>query len=344
VEALTPVQLEPLSHALPGHVLCGYNHIEACASIPSQGHYRAYATPAVQGRSRYCTFLLHKIKMFLLTRFAQPLHVAIKTNRVDVVELLLQAGASQFLTRDASGSTPLHIAVANNYVKITKMLVAAGPAEALALEDAVGNTPLETATRQAFLAKLDVVCGNFNAPHDLALNYNQQPFDVEKQEKELALLRTTINDLLREGRLTNGTKLMKELVAFADHLETKLTKEKAAADEKKKTEEDSKIKASEGVSTVVRDSGTPSEVLKVLSDGLAVRPSLRHLVHLSDVHESVNKSLDVYNKRQKEKAKEAQGGTKNDDGLPEEEEVATSALASWYCTTYKSYRQQSCKY
>jgi hypothetical protein len=275
----------------------------------------------------------------------QPLHVAVKANRPDLVKLLLEGGASQFLIRDANGSTPLHIAVKDNRANITKLLAAAGPVEALTLEDAVGNTPVETATRQAFLAKLDAVCSHFRCPEDLRPNYNRRPFDVVKQEKELAVLRTTIDDLLREGRLTNGTKLMKELVAFADRLERRLFEEKAAEEEKqKRSDEENKMRTAEEMFTAPSDSGTPSDILKVLADELAVRPTLRHLVHLNDVHDSVNKSLDQYNKEQREKKNEVvtrrslrrHRHSVDEGGIPDEKEVITSQLTSFYDAAYEA--------
>ena len=212
--------------------------------------------------------------------------------------------------------------------KITKMLAEASPVEALTLEDGVGNTPVETATRQAFLEKLEIVCGNFRQPSELRPNYNQRPFDIEKQEKELPLLHSTIDDLLREGRLTRGTKLTKELLSFADRLEAKLAKEKALAEEQKKKEDIEKVKDEQESFAPARDSGTPSEVLKILLEELAKRPTLRHLVHLSDVHESVKRSLDKFNK-DKKNTKQVNKPA-DDDGLPEEEEVDTSYYTGCY--------------
>ena len=232
------------------------------------------------------------------------------------------------MVREADGSTPLHLAVKSNYPTLTKLLADAGPAEALMVEDGVGNTPLEYATRQAFLIKMDAACGAFKTPQDLNLNWHQRPFNLEKQEAELPRLRTTIELLLREGRLKNGTKLARELAAFADRLEAKIAKEKAAAEAKQKEVED-KSRPSNNFSPP-RDSGDPSETLKVLSEAIAARPALRHLIHLSDVHKSVTKSLEQY--KQTTKSLEV----KDDDGIPDEEEVTVSSLSQSYETLYKA--------
>ena len=231
------------------------------------------------------------------------------------------------MIREASGSTPLHLAVKGNYPKLTKLLAKAGPAEALMLEDGVGSTPLEYATRQAFLTKMDTACGFFRAPQELNLNYHQRPFDPEKQEAELSRLRATTEQLLREGRLKNGTKLAKKLAVFADRLEVKIAKERATIEAKQKEEED-KFASSSNFSPP-KDSGNPSETLKVLSEAIAARPALRHLIHLSDVHHSVTKSLEQY--KQTKKSLEV----KDDDGIPDEEEATVSSLSQSYETPYK---------
>jgi hypothetical protein len=67
----------------------------------------------------------------------------------------------------------------------------------------------------------------------------------------------------------------------------------------------SRTKTVEETFIAPRDSGTSCDILKILTGELAVWPILRHLVHLSDVYESVNKSLDLYSEEQQEKTKEA---------------------------------------
>lgn len=208
--------------------------------------------------------------------------------------------------------------------KIVKVLAESGPVEALTLEDGVGNTPLEVVKRQAFLAKLDVACSSFKVPPNLSINYNTNPFNIAKQEAELAKFKSTIDVLLHEGRLTNGTKLTKELLAFAEHLELKIAKEKAIEDAKKSQEKDKTEKDSDDFKAEI-DTGTASEVLKVLSDAITARPSLRHLVHLSDVHESVTKSLEQFKQNQNIRALQ-NVRVHDDEGLSEEKPDEESLL------------------
>lgn len=257
-----------------------------------------------------------------------PLHIAVKKNRIDLVELLLEAGASTFLMREAGGSTPLHLAVKNKFAKITKLLAEAGPAEALVQEDGVGNTPREYAARQAFLEKLNAACGQFRAPQDFNLNYQHQPFDLAKQEAELPRLRDTLDRLRRDGRLAPGTTLAKELAAFADRLEACIAKERAAADAKKANEDKDKDKAATAAFSPPRDSADASATLKVLDDAIAAiaaRPALRRLIHVSDVHRSVEKSMDQF-----QQTKEAITVQPDDEGIPEEREITTSRLTAGY--------------
>ena len=254
--------------------------------------------------------------------------------RTDIVKLFLEAGASQFFVRDAEGYTPLQLAVKTNRPAIAALLAEAGPAEALTLEDGVGNTPREVAARQAFLAQLDVACGNFPAPQNLQLNYNTRPFaDLAARELELPRLRATIDALLHEGRLAAGTKLTKELITFADRLEAKIALEKKREAEQESMEE-SKAKNDVGTKVETDIGGTASEVLEVLNKALDARPALRQLVHLSDVHESVTKSLEQFGKKQKDHQKFRRDA--EDDGLPEEPEVIESALTQGWDSLVQS--------
>lgn len=246
--------------------------------------------------------------------------------RIDLVELLLEAGASSFLVREAGGSTPLHLAVKSKFPKITKLLAEAGPAEALTLEDGVGNTPFEYAARQVFLEKMNAACGSFPAPQELQLNYHKRPFDLAKQTAELPRLRATIERLRRDGRLSAGTKLAKELTAFADRLEAKIAKARDAEETKRK-EEEAKAKTPDEKFAPPKDSCDASETLKVLTEALAARPALRQLIHVSDVHLSVTKSMEQYQQTQKVV------NYKDDDGMPEEKEATTSRLSSSYDLT-----------
>lgn len=273
----------------------------------------------------------------------QPLHIAVKKGRLDLVQVLVEGGASQYLVRNSGGSTPLHIAAKEDRPQIVKLLAESGPEEALTLEDGVGNTALETAARRAFIEKLDVACGNFRVPGQLQPNFHKKPFDLQKQEAQLPLFRATIDMLLRDGKLTAGTKLTKELLAFADRLEARIARERFAVEAKKQKEREEKgeVKAGEEGFTAEMDKGTASDVIKVLTEVLAARPTTRHLVHLADVHESVKKSLEKFSKSTEKQTKQ----TADDEGLPEDEELpTTSALTQGYDNSAQALQNQSYVY
>lgn len=233
------------------------------------------------------------------------------------------------------------MAVKKSRPKLTKILAEAGPAEALTLEDGVGNTPFEYAARQAFLARLNAACGGFMPPADLNLNYQKKPFDLPKQEAELPRLRAAIDQLLREGRLNNGTKLTKELVAFADRLEAKIAKEKAAAEAKEKEQGAGPNPNTFDNNAFVKQKDNEDiwETLKVLKEVIEARPTLRQLIQLSDVHQSVTMSLQEY-----QHISSVKENKQDDDGIPEEKEVTTSRLSQAYDTTYASFDGHSALY
>lgn len=206
---------------------------------------------------------------------------------MDLVELLINAGASQYLVRDARGSIPLHIATKEGRRNITRLLAHSGPAEALSLEDGVGNTAVEIASRRAFLAKLSLACGPITTPQigwSWSIPYNQKPFNVAKHEAELPLFRFTLQTLVAEGQLTEGTKLASHLFSFADHIESRIVQQKEAEAVKAK-------KASKVAFMVTRDTGTASEVLKIVLTASAAQPTRRHLVPLCHIHETVETIL-----------------------------------------------------
>ena len=176
-----------------------------------------------------------------------------------------------------------------------------------------------------FLEKLNAACGQFRAPQEFNLNYQKQPFDLAKQEAELPRLRETLDRLRRDGRLAPGTTLAKELAAFADRLEARITKARAAADAKKADQDKDQDKTATPSFNPPRDTADTSATLKVLEDAIAARPTLRQLIHVSDVHRSVEKSMDKF-----QQTKEAVAPLADDDGIPEEREVTTSRLTAGY--------------
>ena len=234
-------------------------------------------------------------EVILLTRYClQPLMVAVKRGYTETTRAILEFGVSPavFLIKDADGSTPLHITVQNNNTALAEILIQYGPAEQHYIENSVGQTPLEIAG----LKFLPRVTGSKEAPRPTEPQANvasqvynlkrTAPFDVEKQKVEIPKLRATLNMLVTDSRLVPGTKLATELFAFADRMEEKLAIETARRkDVEKDVKEDGKV------DPPVALGGTTAGTYVVLRDAVAARPGPRHLVHLVDVHRSVQRSL-----------------------------------------------------
>ena len=73
------------------------------------------------------------------------LHVACATGRTQLVQILLDAGASVNVTT-TDGRTPLHLATSNGWVKIVKLLLNCGNCDINA-KDSIGDTPLHLVAR-----------------------------------------------------------------------------------------------------------------------------------------------------------------------------------------------------
>ena len=195
-----------------------------------------------------------------------------------------------FLRKDADGSIPLHIAVQNTNSALVDVLLRYGPTEQLYTENSVGQTPLDTAS----LKFIPRVTGSVWVPVPSVPQVNvanqvnnlktTAPFDVEKQKEEIPKLRATLDLLLADGRLVNGTKLATELLAFANRMEEKLAAEIAKKDAVKNDVE--KDEVDHGASL-----DTPASTYVLLRDATAARPGGRQLAHLADVQQYVQRSL-----------------------------------------------------
>ncbi len=201
-----------------------------------------------------------------------------------------------FLCKDADGSTPLDIAVQKTNTVLAELLLQYGPTEQLYTENSVGQTPLELAG----LKFLPRVMGSIAAPrpdapdvyvssqvHSL-MGKRTAPFDVERQKVEIPKLRATLDALVADGRLVNGTKLATELFAFAGHMEEKLAIEVAGKDAAKN---DSGVEEDDLDVDHLASHGTTAGMYTLLRDATAVRPGHRQLVHLADVQRFVQRSL-----------------------------------------------------
>ncbi|KAF9817272.1 hypothetical protein IEO21_03532 [Rhodonia placenta] len=233
-----------------------------------------------------------------------PLALAVKRDQIDAVRILVGAKASPYLLRDVYGMIPLHVAIKGGRPKLTQLLIDAGPVEALYTEDSVGSTPLELAevrglrvvTHEGFPFRVAIpgAC-DFDAHQQLM----RPTFNLAIQEREVARLRTIVDELLKESHLTAGTKLAIELQAFADRMGAKLAKARTEEDVQQEVEnaqkavegETSPDKRTSEVENVPNNLETLEVVRRAIVARAAVQPRL--LVHVLDVHNSVKKSLEV---------------------------------------------------
>jgi len=227
--------------------------------------------------------------------------VAVKGGHTMTTRAILDFGINPtiFLRKDADGSTPLDIAVQKTNTVLAELLLQYGPTEQLYTENSVGQTPLELAGLK-FLPRV-MGSNSIAAPRPDApdvrvsnqvyslMNKRTAPFDVEIQKVEIPKLRATLDALVADGRLVNGTKLASELFAFAGRMEEKLAIEVARKDAAKK---DSGVKEDDDLDVDdLASHGTTAGMYTLLRDATAVRLGHRQLVHLADVQRFVQRSL-----------------------------------------------------
>ncbi len=249
------------------------------------------------------------------------------------VKLLLKFKVPVFLMRDRGGSTPLHIATNHALPAITHLLGEAGPEEALTLEDSVGNTPLEMVISHWLQASTGTN-GPGSLPQIPNLSQSLHPFTMDRpypSEGDIQKLKDTVERLVEQGRLRNGTKLATELAAFIDKVEaeTKKRAEAAVPADDQDADKDAEFQP------LLEDRDTWS-TLDYIMEAVASKPHLRRqLVHLSDVHRSVDGTLSRVGR--KPDTLVAHGQQTDGDGLdPEvEEDKETkaknfSAVRKWH--------------
>ncbi|KAH8995800.1 hypothetical protein EDB86DRAFT_3077358 [Lactarius hatsudake] len=219
-----------------------------------------------------------------------PLMLAVKRENTAIARTILEFGINPtvLLLRDADGSTPLHVAVQNAATALAEALLKHGPTQLLYTENSVGQTPLDIAS----LKGLPRVTGDMGVPratdlsvnveHYLHVSQRSPPFDVEKQKTEIPKLRATLDMLLADGLLADGSKVTTELLAFAGRMEERLAVETARKNEGAK-------QAGEGEEKL--EPGTTARTYFALRDAAAARPGTRQLVHLADVQRSVQRNL-----------------------------------------------------
>ena len=196
-----------------------------------------------------------------------------------------------FLLRSQDGSIPLHVATRNSVTAIVQLIGDAGPEEAFQMEDGVGHTPLEIATfnwlhiSTGFFGILPTV--QLFEEGMLHLYFKRPKFVTQGEAKAL---KDTIDNLVASGQLRKGTKLTTDLTVFAEkkHAEAKKRAESCSHKESESSygytdseNEDDAIYRADEIKT-----------MEYIAAAASTRRGPRQLVHLIDVHRSVQGSLD----------------------------------------------------
>ena len=84
-----------------------------------------------------------------------PLAFAVKSDRVDIVSLLLEYGKNQLHVRDGDGNLPIHSAIFHERAKITEILTKTD-ATVLLVEDASGSLPVEAALQRHLVSGFQI--------------------------------------------------------------------------------------------------------------------------------------------------------------------------------------------
>ncbi|KAJ7213244.1 ankyrin repeat protein [Mycena rebaudengoi] len=224
-------------------------------------------------------------------RLNTPLHLSVKTGAKIAVKLLVDFSKETVLVRDVVGCTPLHSAVRSGYPEISKILIAAAPA-GLQMENGVGDVPLEIVTLKDLIPRKEAFqlrANGYGLPGDADLSYangdSPPRFEIEQLEVELPKYRATIEALINDGVLKRGTKVVADMVAFADFMEPRLAEAKLLPKLEVKYYEVAKPPPPKDVS----DNAKVLEVVRAeLAKGLGGN---RELVHLVDVQKSVQNDL-----------------------------------------------------
>ncbi|KAM6501508.1 ankyrin repeat protein [Amanita muscaria] len=213
-------------------------------------------------------------------RLMTPLHFAAEGGALKAVEMILLHSNDSTMMCDSNGNLPLHVAVSNWFPQITRLLINATPLT-LFKENGVGNTALETITTlrlQGFLATLHRF-PNVERLSKLTVDDSSERFDLIHLEKELPLLHEAIDSLTKEGRLRKDTKLHKELIAFADVMESHMQQLQQGPEIIKKLKEND------------YDQRNLDATHESIQEALKVIQGKRELIHVIDVQKSVDRSI-----------------------------------------------------
>ncbi|KAF8164736.1 hypothetical protein B0H34DRAFT_647969 [Crassisporium funariophilum] len=252
-------------------------------------------------------------------RLNTPLQIAVNSGHKRLVQLIIDYSKSTLLTRNVDGQNPIHAAVSAKYPEITRMLVAVADVEDLQTEDGVGQTVLEIASLKELDSRMKqkdearyfqrIPDLNPSSVESQSSRYDKR--DIERLEKVLPKLRTTLNTLHADGRLKVQTKLASELTRFATMMEERLASRKAVeAARPPPPPPKHKVVAVKNPRDYSDVEGTLQHVLAALEACTATR----RLVHLIDVQRSVGANL------AKVATSRYQYQRANHDGLEDEED------------------------
>jgi hypothetical protein len=198
---------------------------------------------------------------------------------------------------DVDGQTPLHNAVSKSYAEITEELLAAVPAEALHIEDCVGNSPLDVAALLELGGRMRQFKSNTQTPHREEINPGYQkiagnPLDIylDNADKIVEMLGS-----LEQSQGKYKAKIISVITRWAAQREAKLPiyrENKRLRDEK---DEEFKKLAHKPVGNLLdaRDAADSQQVWKLLHKAASESPAHvpRRLIHLFEVQQSVASTL-----------------------------------------------------
>ncbi|KAJ6554865.1 hypothetical protein B0H19DRAFT_1377542 [Mycena capillaripes] len=219
-------------------------------------------------------------------RLNTPLHLCVKHGFNTAVRLVVGFSKASVLVRDVDGCIPLHCAARRGFPEITQILIDANPS-GLNMENGVGETPLEIAGLRDLIVRNQKVGSHGFGPgfgggsaslHDVS--ENPARLDLAKLGLELPKFRTTLEELVEQGRLQRSTKATTAMFGFAEHLEAKLANARVSIDVP--------THASSPSHQESEDTGKVLVKIRAAVEKVGWR---RELVHLIDVQASAQHSL-----------------------------------------------------
>jgi len=214
---------------------------------------------------------------------------------VDHVKAIVALKTPALLLRDINGFTPFHLAVRLGFSKIASLLAETSPPEVLYMETAVGSTALETAVQRDLISRAHAhlrdkgQLSGMNYGHK-SIDRKYIPADSKELGERVEALRAMINQLQKERRLTEGTKVTKALVAFADNMMSKTTEMKVKEVELEKKARDEEVKSD--TKALEWDNCDPGKTVAVVRKVIQEKALIRRIpIHLVDVQKSVEMAL-----------------------------------------------------